>query len=91
MCEKQFGPGVHPVPICHEWNTITHLNDYEGDLEAWLFTREELQRFLIIPTNRSKRAVRAKRKGALSADPDATLFKAAYAWAAHRDLEAGCR
>jgi tartrate dehydrogenase/decarboxylase / D-malate dehydrogenase len=18
------------VPICHEWNTITHLNDYEG-------------------------------------------------------------
>jgi len=46
MCEKQFGPGVHPVPICHEWNTIAHLNDYEGDPEARPFTRAELQRFL---------------------------------------------
>jgi len=46
MCEKQFGPGVHSVPICHEWNTIAHLNDYEGDPEARPFTRAELQRFL---------------------------------------------
>jgi hypothetical protein len=21
-CEKAFGPGVHPMPFCHEWNTI---------------------------------------------------------------------
>src|SRR5262245_15081198 len=20
-CEREFGAGVHPVPICHEWNT----------------------------------------------------------------------
>jgi integrase/recombinase XerC len=45
-CEKEFGPGMHPVPICHEWNTIAHLNDYEGRPEARPFTREELQRFL---------------------------------------------
>ena len=37
-CEEQFGPGVHPVPICHEWNTIAHLNDYEGSPEARPFT-----------------------------------------------------
>ena len=43
-CEKEFGPGAHPVPICHEWNTIAHLNDYEGSPEARPFTREELQR-----------------------------------------------
>ena len=30
-CEEEFGPGQHPVAICHEWNTIAHLNDYEGD------------------------------------------------------------
>ncbi|SPL88393.1 putative integrase/recombinase [[Actinomadura] parvosata subsp. kistnae] len=41
-CETQFGPGAHPVPICHEWNTIAHLNDYEGRPEARPFTREEL-------------------------------------------------
>ena len=21
-CEEAFGQGTHPVPICHEWNTI---------------------------------------------------------------------
>ena len=26
-CEREFGPGMHPVPIVHEWNSISHLND----------------------------------------------------------------
>jgi integrase/recombinase XerC len=43
-CEKAFG--TYPVAICHEWNTIAHLNDYEGSPEARPFTREELQRFI---------------------------------------------
>src|SRR6266516_3671077 len=43
-CEREFGPGSHPVAICHEWNTVAHLNDYEGDPEARPFTREELRR-----------------------------------------------
>jgi len=84
MCERQFGPGVHPVPICHEWNTITHLNDYEGHPEARPFTREELQRFLDYSDEQVERAVRAKRKGALSAYRDATLFKVGYAWGLRR-------
>ncbi|MFB9299244.1 site-specific integrase [Kibdelosporangium philippinense] len=66
-CEQEFGPGEHPVPICHEWNTIAHLNDYEGDPEARPFTREELQRFLDYADDQVDRAVRAKRKGALAA------------------------
>jgi len=45
-CERAFGPGSHPVPVCHEWNTIAHLSEYEGRPEARPFTREELQRFL---------------------------------------------
>ncbi len=83
-CEKQFGPGVHPVPICHEWNTIAHLNDYEGDPEARPFTRAELQRFLDYADEQVERAVRAKRKGALAAYRDATLFKVVYAWGLRR-------
>jgi integrase/recombinase XerC len=79
MCQEQFGRGVHPVPICHEWNTITHLNDYEGSPEARPFTREELQRFLDYADEQVERAVRAKRKGALAAYRDATLFKVVYA------------
>jgi len=80
MCQEQFGPGVHPVPICHEWNTIAHLNDYEGNPEARPFSRTELQRFLDYADEQVDRAVRAKRKGALAAYRDATLFKVIYAW-----------
>ncbi|WP_280258045.1 hypothetical protein [Nocardia wallacei] len=90
-CEERFGPGVHPVPICHEWNTIVHLNDYEGNPEARPFTRGELQRFFDHADEQVERAVRAKRKGALAAYRDATLFKVMYGWgfAADGDLEAG--
>ena len=79
-CEKEFGPGMHPVAVCHEWNTIAHLNDYEGRPEARPFTREELQRFLDYADGQVDRAVRAKRKGALAAYRDATLFKVIYGW-----------
>src|SRR6266571_3532249 len=83
-CEREFGPGVHPVPVCHEWNTIAHLNDYEGDPEARPFTREELQRFLDYADEQVDRAVRARRKGALAAYRDATLFKVMYGWGLRR-------
>jgi integrase/recombinase XerC len=81
-CEKEFG--THPVPICHEWNTIAHLNSYEGRPEARPFTREELQRFLDYADDQVERAVRAKRKGALAAYRDATLFKVVYGWGLRR-------
>jgi site-specific recombinase XerD len=81
-CEKAFG--TFPVPIVHEWNTIAHLNDYEGDPEARPFTREELQRFLDYADEQVERAVRARRKGALAAYRDATVFKVIYGWGLRR-------
>jgi hypothetical protein len=66
------------VPICHEWNTIGHLNDYEGSPEARPLSREELQRFLDYADDQVERAVKAKRKGALAAYRDATMFKVIY-------------
>jgi len=83
-CEKEFGSGVHPVPIVHEWNSIAHLQSYEGDPEARPFTREELQRFLDYADDQVDRAVRVKRKGALAAYRDATLFKVMYGWGLRR-------
>ena len=83
-CEEMFGPGVHPVPVCHEWNTIAHLNEYEGSPEARPFTREELQRFLDYADEQVERAVTAKRKGVLAAYRDATLFKVIYGWGLRR-------
>jgi len=83
-CEEEFGPGMHPVAICHEWNTIAHLNDYEGNPEARPFTREELQRFLDYADDQVERAVRSGRKGALAAYRDATIFKVIYGWGLRR-------
>ena len=75
---------MHPVPVCHEWNTIAHLNEYEGSPEARPFTREELQRFLDYADEQVERAVTAERKGALAAYRDATLFKVIYGWGLRR-------
>jgi integrase/recombinase XerC len=83
-CEEAFGPGQHPVAICHEWNTIAHLNDYEGNPEARPFTREELQRFLDYADDQVERAARSGRKGALAAYRDATIFKVIYGWGLRR-------
>ncbi|MEE1805112.1 site-specific integrase, partial [Streptomyces sp. BE133] len=82
VCEEAFG--TYPVAICHEWNTIAHLNDYEGDPEARPFTREELQLFLDYADDQVERAMRSKRKGVLAAYRDATLFKVIYGWGLRR-------
>jgi integrase/recombinase XerC len=83
-CEEAFGEGVFPVAICHEWNTVAHLNDYEGSPEARPFTREELQHFFDHADEQVERAARSKRKGALAAYRDATLFKVIYGWGLRR-------
>ena len=83
-CEEAFGPGAHPVAICHERDTIAHLNDYEGAPEARPFTREELQAFLDYADDQVERAARSKRKGTLAAYRDATVFKVMYGWGLRR-------
>jgi len=79
-CEGAFGPGAHPVPICHEWNTIAHLSHYEGDPEARPFTRGELQMFFDYADEQVERAASSGRKGALAAYRDATVYKVLYGW-----------
>lgn len=83
-CEEAFGPGMHPVAICHEWNTVAHLGDYEGRPEARPFSRAEMQQFLDYADEQVDRAVRAGRKGALAAYRDATIFKVMYGWGLRR-------
>lgn len=81
-CQEAFG--AFPVPICHEWNTITHLNEYEGSPAARPFTRAECQRFFDFADEQVDRAARSGRKGALGAYRDATLFKVLYGWGLRR-------
>src|SRR6266540_3422221 len=81
-CQARFG--THPVQVCHKGNTAAHLIDYEGNAERRPFTREELQRFFDYADEQVERAVRSRRKGALAAYRDATLFKTMYAWGLRR-------
>jgi site-specific recombinase XerD len=83
-CVGSFGEGTFPIAICHEWNTIAHLNDYEGDPEARPFTREEIQAFLDYADSQVERAATSGRKGALAAYRDATIFKVMYGWGLRR-------
>jgi integrase/recombinase XerC len=82
VCEEVFG--TFPVAVFHEWNTVAHLQGYEGSPEARPFSREELQRFLDYADEQVARAVRCGRKGALAAYRDATLFKVVYGWGLRR-------
>lgn len=81
-CQEEFG--TFPVPICHEWNTISHLNDYEGSPEARPLTRQECQRFFDFADEQVDRAAVSGRKGALAAYRDATVFKVLYGWGLRR-------
>jgi integrase/recombinase XerC len=81
-CEARFG--THPVQVCHEWNTVEHLQDYEGDPDRRPVTRDELQRLFDHIDDRVDFAIRHGRKGALTAYRDATLFKVMYGWGLRR-------
>lgn len=83
-CQGAFGPGVHPVAVFHEWNTVTHLDDYEGSPEARPFSRDELQTFFNHADAQVERAAVSGNKGALTAYRDATVFKVIYAWGLRR-------
>lgn len=77
-CLERFG--THPVQVCHEWNSVAHLQDYEGQPGRRPLTREELQRILDRADDVVEESLTSRRKGALPAYRDATLLKVIYAW-----------
>jgi site-specific recombinase XerD len=81
-CSRRFGE--LPVQICHDWNTVAHLAEYEGRPERRPMTAEELQAFFDHADSRVTVLVSAGRKGALAALRDAQMFKTAYAFGLRR-------
>lgn len=78
QCERRFG--THPVQICHEWNTVRHVLDYEGRPGRRALSRQETQRMLDHIDDTFERRLEAGKKGALVVFRDATLFKVIYGW-----------
>lgn len=81
-CERRFG--THPVQICHEWNTVDHVGDYEARPTNRPLTRAELQTLFDTADDRAERIRRQGRKGWAAAFRDATVLKVAYAWGLRR-------
>lgn len=77
-CEARFG--THPVQVCHEWNTVQHLTDFEGRPGRRPLTRSEIQQLFDYADAEVERIVRLGRKGALAAYRDATILKVIYGW-----------
>lgn len=86
-CLRRFGQA--PQQIFHEWNSIAHVSEYEGDPRRRPLTYDEVQLLFDAADGRVE-GIRAKRrKGALAAMRDAALLKAVYAYGLRR--QEACR
>jgi len=74
-----------PSQICHEWNTVAHLSEYEGRPGRRPLTYGELQRFFDFLDDRVEAIAASGRKGSLAALRDAAVFKTAYAFGLRRN------
>lgn len=83
QCQDRFGQV--PSQICHEWNTIAHLNEYEGRPGRRPLTYDEMQRLFNYLDDRVESITRAGRKGSLAALRDAVIFKTCYAYGLRRN------
>lgn len=82
QCEARFG--THPQQICHDWNTVAHVADYEGRPARRPLSRAELQDLFDRADERVVEIRGRGRKGWLAAFRDATLLKVTYAWGLRR-------
>lgn len=74
-----------PAQVCHEWNTVAHLNEYEGRPQRRPLTYDELQRLFDYLDDRVDRITALGRKGSAGALRDALMIKTAYAFGLRRN------
>jgi Phage integrase family len=90
-CERRFGQA--PVQVCHEWNTVAHLAEYEGRAGRRALTYDEVQALFDAADSRVGQIRSRGRKGGAGGaagrgDPQGDLC----VWAAPPGgRQAGCR
>ncbi|MEU3458276.1 tyrosine-type recombinase/integrase [Micromonospora sp. NPDC006766] len=86
-CLERFGAA--PVQLLHEWNSVAHVAEYEGDARRRPLSYDEVQA-LFDAADASVEQIRARgRKGALAAQRDAALLKVIYAFGLRRGEACG--
>lgn len=70
--------------IVHEWNSVAHVSEYEGDPTRRALTVDEVQMLFDAADDLVNEATRSKRKGRLAAIRTATMLKTIYAYGLRR-------
>ncbi|WP_229023154.1 tyrosine-type recombinase/integrase [Actinomarinicola tropica] len=78
VCEERFGAA--PAQICHEWNTVDHVQQLEAQPARRPLDLDELEALFAHADERVEQIQRSGRKGAVAALRNATAFKVSYAW-----------
>ena len=81
-CQDRFGRA--PAQILHEWNSVTHVSEYEGQPGRRPLTYEEVQALFDAADGRVEEIRARGRKGALTAMRDSALLKTYYAYGLRR-------
>jgi integrase len=87
VCQEKFGEV--PAQILHEWNTVTHVSEYEGDPRRRPLTHDEIQDLFDAADGRVEKIRKRGRKGALTAMRDSALIKTYYAYGMRRRENVG--
>jgi hypothetical protein len=82
--EGRSHDGRAPAQILHEWNSVTHVAEFEGQPGRRPLTYEEVQALFDAADTRVDDKRARGRKGSLTAMPDSALLKAFYAYGLRR-------
>jgi integrase len=86
-CLEMFGSA--PQQILHEWNTIAHVAEYEGDPGRRPLSYDEVQALFDAADARVEEIQSRHRKGALTAIRDSAMLKTVYAFGLRRQETVG--
>lgn len=81
-CAERFGDA--PIQICHEWNTVEHRADFEGDPGRRAATYDEVQNLFDAADERAEKVRCLGRKGLAAALRDSAMVKTTYAFGLRR-------
>lgn len=87
VCRDRFGQV--PAQILHEWNTVAHVVDYEGQPGRRPLTYDEVQALFDSADARTEGIRARRRKGTVTAMRDAVLLKTIYAFGLRRQEARG--
>jgi len=87
VCAERFGRA--PQQIFHEWNTVAHVTEFEGQPGRRPLTYEEVQALFDAADGRVEQVRERGRKGSLAALRDAVMLKTVYAFGLRRQETCG--